>query len=191
MTESSRMFANVLWAYPHWGRRRRVTRSRLKGRWSSFASLSRIDKLHLVKRRRQKREGSVEHENIRLLPCWMPPPRKHGASGILSRTRWPTKIQNADWPPATPSTTRCLTHKPCSSKSRGSHFPDCLKSPTLIYRVKTWNVTRIWIHRLFAQAQVEWQFLPFPGYVSCLHPVRHIYASLALSNASSGTVHVR
>ena len=39
------------------------------------------------------------------------------------------------------------------------------------YRVGPPNVTRIWINRLLGQAKAVWQFLPFPGYVSGLHPV--------------------
>ena len=32
-------------------------------------------------------------------------------------------------------------------------------------------ILRLWINRLFGQTQAVWQFLPFPGYVSWLHPV--------------------
>ena len=37
------------------------------------------------------------------------------------------------------------------------------------YRVEPPNVTRIWINRLFGQAQAVGQFLPFLGYVWCMH----------------------
>ena len=44
------------------------------------------------------------------------------------------------------------------------------KSPRVMdelnkYRVEPPNVTRIWINRLFGQAEAVWQFLPFTDYV--------------------------
>ena len=37
--------------------------------------------------------------------------------------------------------------------------------PTLLYRVEPPNITRIWINRLFGQAQAVWQFFLFPVYI--------------------------
>ena len=44
---------------------------------------------------------------------------------------------------------------------------------------------RKWINWLFGQAQAAWPFLPFPGYVSCLHPV--IPLTEEVHNAATAT----
>ena len=49
-----------------------------------------------------------------------------------------------------------------------------------LYRVGPPNVTRIWINRLFGQAQAVWQFLPFPGYVWWPHSVR-VYMCMSMN----------